>query len=72
MRQLVDPIPIEITVKRLHVAMSTEAHERLLEGLFRSNSWLAVVMISDLLGTTQRFNVPGAVSDTTRSVPTEF
>src|SRR5204862_7855522 len=36
-----------------------EVHERLLTGLFSSNSWLAVVMITDLLGPSQRFNVPG-------------
>jgi 4-alpha-glucanotransferase len=45
-----------------------EVHERLLEGLFRSESWLAVVMITDLLGTTQRFNVPGSVADGNWSV----
>jgi 4-alpha-glucanotransferase len=38
-------------------------HERLLEALFRCNSWLAVVMITDLLGSDQRFNVPGSVGD---------
>lgn len=38
-----------------------EAHDRLLACLFRSNSWLAMVMITDVLGTTQRFNVPGSV-----------
>jgi 4-alpha-glucanotransferase len=40
-----------------------EVHEAFLRGLFRSNSWLAVVMITDLLGTDQRFNVPGSVAD---------
>jgi 4-alpha-glucanotransferase len=40
-----------------------EVHGPFLRGLFRSNSWLAIVMITDLLGTTQRFNVPGSVSD---------
>jgi 4-alpha-glucanotransferase len=44
--------------------MAFEAvHEPLLEALFRCNSWLAVVMITDLLGTEQRFNVPGSVGD---------
>ncbi len=38
-------------------------HEGLLHGLFRSNSWMAVCMITDLLGGTQRFNVPGAVGE---------
>lgn len=37
--------------------------DRLLEALFNSNAWLAVVMITDLFGSTQRFNVPGAVAD---------
>jgi 4-alpha-glucanotransferase len=38
-------------------------HEKLLAALFRTPSRIAVVMITDLFGTTQRFNVPGAVSD---------
>ena len=40
-----------------------DVHERLLAGLFRSNSWLAAVMITDLLGIGLRFNVPGSVGD---------
>lgn len=40
-----------------------DVHGAFLRGLFRSNSWLAVVMITDLLGTEQRFNVPGSVAD---------
>lgn len=36
-------------------------HEALLEGLLKSNSWIAIPMITDLFGTGQRFNVPGAV-----------
>lgn len=36
-------------------------HEILLEGLLFTNSWIAVAMITDLFGTSQRFNVPGAV-----------
>lgn len=38
-----------------------EIHERFVAGLLRCNSWLAILMITDLLGTTQRFNVPGTV-----------
>ena len=38
-------------------------HERLLGALFAANSWLAVAMITDLFATSQRFNVPGAVSE---------
>ncbi len=40
-----------------------EVHEKLLAALFRTNSWLAICMITDLFATTQRFNIPGAVSE---------
>jgi 4-alpha-glucanotransferase len=40
-----------------------DVHAAVLRGLLQSNSWLAVVMITDLLGTEQRFNVPGSVAD---------
>jgi 4-alpha-glucanotransferase len=40
-----------------------EVHLLLISALFRSRSWLAVCMITDLFGSTQRFNVPGAVSE---------
>ena len=43
--------------------MTDEIHEALLAGLFQCNSWLAVVMITDVFGDTTRFNVPGAVAD---------
>lgn len=39
-----------------------EVHERLLAGLFRSNSAVAIAMITDVLGTADRFNVPGSVT----------
>ncbi|EDY18518.1 4-alpha-glucanotransferase [Chthoniobacter flavus Ellin428] len=42
---------------------SDEIHEKLLRGLFATNSWMAIYMITDLFATTQRFNVPGAVSE---------
>ena len=38
-------------------------HARLLESLFRSNSWIAVCMITDLLARDERFNVPGTSAD---------
>lgn len=41
----------------------TETHEATLVGLFSSNSWLAVPMITDLLATEDRFNVPGATGE---------
>ncbi len=40
-----------------------EVHERLLRALLASNSWIAITMITDLFATVQRFNYPGAVSD---------
>ena len=42
---------------------SDEIHEGLLRGLSASNSWLAVNMITDIFGTAERFNVPGAIGD---------
>lgn len=40
-----------------------DVHHRLLAALFRTNSWIAIGMITDLFGTVQRFNVPGAVAE---------
>ena len=42
------------------------------EALFRSESWIAIVMITDLLGRKDRFNVPGttASSNWTRRLHT--
>ncbi|MEQ1860285.1 MAG: 4-alpha-glucanotransferase [Chthoniobacteraceae bacterium] len=45
-----------------HTPWGDAIHERLLYGLMRCKSWLVVLMITDLFATTQRFNVPGAVS----------
>ena len=38
-------------------------HDKLMEALFRSNSWIAVCMITDLLSREERFNVPGTAAD---------
>jgi len=43
--------------------MTDAIHEALLAGLFQSNAWLAIAMITDVFGETTRFNVPGAVAD---------
>ncbi len=43
-----------------------------LRGLFRSNSWMAIVMITDLLGGTERFNVPGTAADSNWSQRLRF
>ena len=47
-------------------------YPRIFEALFRCNSWIAVVMITDLLGRKDRFNVPGtaAASNWTRRLHT--
>lgn len=37
-------------------------HEQLLNGLYSTNSWLAIVMVTDLFGSKQQFNVPGSPS----------
>lgn len=37
-------------------------HLSLMRGLFATNSWIAVLMITDLLGLADRFNVPGIAS----------
>jgi 4-alpha-glucanotransferase len=36
-----------------------DCYPALIEALFRSNSWIAIVMITDLLARKYRFNVPG-------------
>jgi 4-alpha-glucanotransferase len=38
-------------------------HEMILRGVMQSRSWLALFMITDVFGTEDRFNVPGAVSE---------
>jgi 4-alpha-glucanotransferase len=38
-------------------------HELFLRGLLSCNSWIVIFMVTDLFGTAQRFNVPGAVAD---------
>ena len=43
---------------------SDEIHAQIVRALFASQSWMAVLMITDVFATAQRFNVPGAVSDT--------
>lgn len=46
-------------------------HEAYLRRILRSNSWLAVVMLTDLFGQSIRFNTPGAVSASNWSVRME-
>jgi 4-alpha-glucanotransferase len=44
-------------------AYTDEVHEALFRALLASKSWMAIYMITDLFSLTQRFNVPGAVSE---------
>jgi 4-alpha-glucanotransferase len=44
-------------------AFDDHTHEIILRGVLNSHSWLAVFMITDVFGTEDRFNVPGAVSE---------
>jgi 4-alpha-glucanotransferase len=39
-----------------------EFYPAIMEALFRSESWIAVVMLTDLLGLRDRFNVPGTAT----------
>ncbi len=45
------------------LSWNDEVHGALLEALCRSNSWIVVFMITDLLGSKKRFNVPGTSAD---------
>lgn len=38
-------------------------YPRVMEALFRCESWIAIVMITDLLGRKDRFNVPGTAAN---------
>ena len=38
-------------------------HHHLLQALFRSNSWIVICMVTDLLAREERFNVPGTAAD---------
>ena len=42
---------------------NSEVHAAFIEGLFACESWLAVHMITDIFGLSDRFNVPGAIGD---------
>ncbi len=44
-------------------AFDAEIHRATHQGLLRSNSWLVIPMITDILGEEDRFNVPGATGE---------
>jgi len=45
------------------IPYTDEVRERLLAALLATKSWIAITMITDLFASLQRFNLPGAVSD---------
>ncbi len=44
-------------------AFDEPIHAHLLRALFRTNSWIAICMVTDLLAREERFNVPGTATD---------
>jgi len=46
------------------ISFDREFYPAIMEALCRSNAWIAVVMITDLLGSRDRFNVPGTAAGT--------
>jgi 4-alpha-glucanotransferase len=49
----------ELNPKIDELAFEKDFYPAIMNALFRSNSWIAVVMITDLLARKYRFNVPG-------------
>ncbi|MDD5200320.1 MAG: 4-alpha-glucanotransferase [Terrimicrobiaceae bacterium] len=52
----------ELPLEKPH-AFDSDIHAVTMRGLMAANSWLAIPMITDILGTEDRFNVPGAIGD---------
>jgi 4-alpha-glucanotransferase len=46
-----------------HLRYEPDFYRQMLHALFASNAWIAVVMLTDLLGRRYRFNVPGTAAD---------
>jgi 4-alpha-glucanotransferase len=45
------------------ITYASDFYPRIMEALFASNSWLAIVMITDLLARKDRFNIPGMANE---------
>ncbi len=54
------------------VAFTDELHEKFLEVLLHTPCWLTLLMITDLLGTKQRFNEPGLAGEANWSQRLQF
>jgi 4-alpha-glucanotransferase len=46
-----------------NIKYEPDFYRHILEALFASNAWIAVVMLTDLLGRKYRYNVPGTAAD---------
>ena len=46
-----------------HLRYGLSFYRQILRALFASNAWIAVVMLTDLLGRKYRFNVPGTAAE---------
>jgi 4-alpha-glucanotransferase len=53
-----------IQPKRDQIDFERDFYPAIMEALFQSEAWIAVVMITDLLGQRDRFNVPGTEAAT--------
>ena len=50
------------TRTRTHIDFERDFYPAMMEALFKSESWIAVVMITDLLARKYRFNIPGTAA----------
>ena len=51
-----------ISVPNENLNFEKDFYPFIFDALFRSESWIAIVMITDLLGRKERFNVPGTAA----------
>ena len=51
------------------VGFENDFYPAIMEALFKSNAWIAVVMITDLLARKYRFNVPGTTANSNWTRP---
>ena len=49
--------------EKMPLPFSDEIHMTLVAALFRVNSWIAILMITDLFGSDRRFNIPGEFAE---------
>ena len=51
-----------VSVPNENLNFEKDFYLSIFDALFRSESWIAIVMITDLLGRKERFNVPGTAA----------